>query len=74
MRNGLQMQVVQKQLDHIVLRVVARPQFGPNDAAQLEANARARLPPEMSIGMECVEHLETTRQGKTPYVIRCISA
>jgi short subunit dehydrogenase-like uncharacterized protein len=74
MRNVLQMQVVQTQLHHIVLRVVARPQFGPNDAAQLEANARARLRPEMTIGVECVERLETTRQGKTPYVIRCVPA
>lgn len=68
--NLLRMQAVQQRIGSVLLRVLVRPGFGPNDRAKLEANARAALPPDIDFHIEIADRLETTEQGKTPFVIR----
>jgi phenylacetate-CoA ligase len=68
--NVLQIQLVQDAPDHITLRALTGPEFGPADRARLMANARGKLPSATRVEIEIVDRLETTGQGKTPLVIR----
>jgi phenylacetate-CoA ligase len=65
----LQMQIVQREPDGIVIHALVRPGFGPADIARIEANARAKLPPAMSVRIAVVDRLAQTPSGKTPFVI-----
>lgn len=73
-RNLLQVQIVQERLGSALVRALVRPGFGPADLARLEVNARAKLPPGIDLRIDIVGRLETTAQGKTPYVIRRVPA
>lgn len=68
--NLLQIQLVQEQIGSVLIRALVQPGFGPGDRAKLEANARTRIPPAMDLRIETVDRLETTAQGKAPFVIR----
>jgi phenylacetate-CoA ligase len=73
-RNVLQVQVIQDALDHLLIRILATPQFGCEDQARLLANARAKVPACMKIEITPVDHLETTPQGKAPFILRRVTA
>jgi hypothetical protein len=66
----LQLQIVQAAPDNVIIRALVRPSFGAPEQARLEANARAKIPDSIAIRLELVDHLETSSQGKTPFVIR----
>jgi phenylacetate-CoA ligase len=70
--HALRVQLVQDALDHVTIRVIATREFGSRDGARLMANARAKLSTSTSIDIKVVDRLETTQQGKTPFVIRLI--
>jgi phenylacetate-CoA ligase len=65
----LRLQIVQHAADHIVLRVLAGPQFSHADAERLLRNAEKKAPPPARIDVEIVDSLERTARGKTPLVI-----
>ncbi len=65
----LRLQIVQHAADHIVLRVLAGPQFSHADADRLKRNAQVKAPPPARIEIEIVDSLERTARGKTPLVI-----
>ena len=65
----LRLQIVQHAADHIVLRVLAGPQFSDTDADRLMRNAQKKVPPPARIDIEIVDSLERTARGKTPLVI-----
>lgn len=65
----LRLQIVQHAADHIVLRVLAGPQFSRADADRLLRNAEKKAPPPVRIDVEVVDSLERTARGKTPLVI-----
>jgi phenylacetate-CoA ligase len=71
-RNILQLQLVQDAPDHLLIRVLALPGFGPPDRARLIANARTKVPTAIAIDIAVVDWLETTARGKVPYTIRRI--
>lgn len=66
----LRLQVVQRALDHVVLRALVEPRFGAAQTAQLLANARAKIPAEVRIDVEIAAALERTANGKTPFIVR----
>ncbi len=63
-------QVVHARPDLVVIRVLPAPGFGAAEQAQIEANARRKLPPSMRIVVEVGGELERTAAGKTPFVVR----
>ena len=65
----LRLQIVQHAADHIVLRVLAAPEFSQADADRLMRNAQKKAPPPTRIHIEIVDRLERTARGKTPLVI-----
>jgi len=66
----VRLQVAHLEPGWVELRVLPAGQFGPAQAAALEANARAKLPPSMRLTVRIVEELERTAAGKTPFVVR----
>ncbi|MBV9654472.1 MAG: AMP-binding protein, partial [Acetobacteraceae bacterium] len=66
----LQMQIVQRRPDCIVIRALVRPGFDAGDRERLMANARAKIPPTITIEIETTDRLESSAQGKTPFIIR----
>lgn len=68
--NLLQLQVVQDQIGRITIRVLAGPSFGLRDRLMLERNARSKIPEDTALQIEMVDRLETTAQGKAPFIIR----
>ena len=73
-RNVLRVLVIQDAADHLAIRILATPQFGPDDYARLLANARAKVPESMKIEISAVDRLETTAQGKAPFIVRRIGS
>ena len=65
----LRIQVVQETLDSARIRVVPAFGFCAEDAEQLLANARAKVPPEMHLEVELAQYLERTPRGKTPLIV-----
>jgi phenylacetate-coenzyme A ligase PaaK-like adenylate-forming protein len=65
----LRLQILQRAADHIVLRVLAGPQFSATDADRLMRNAQKKVAPPARIDIEIVDSLERTARGKTPLVI-----
>jgi phenylacetate-CoA ligase len=63
-------QVAHLRPDEVVIRVVPAAGFGESERAQLEANARRKLPPAIRIEVRVVDELERTPLGKTPFVVR----
>jgi phenylacetate-CoA ligase len=71
--NLLQMQIVQREHDGIDIHALVRAGFGPADIARIEANARAKIPPSMTVRIAVVDRLAQTPSGKTPFVIHRIA-
>ena len=72
LKNVFQMQLVQNAYDSVAVNVVAMPGFGPDDLHQIERQARAKIPAEMSVDVCVVEELATGPSGKAPFVIRLV--
>jgi phenylacetate-CoA ligase len=68
--NIRQAQFVQHADYAIELRVIPLPGFGPEDEAALLRACRTKIPAAVPVKVCIVESLETTAQGKTPFVIR----
>jgi phenylacetate-CoA ligase len=66
-------QVIQKRLDHLHLRVVPQPGFGPDDERDLIGRIQGRFTERMQVTVEQVEHIERTRAGKFKAVISELS-
>jgi phenylacetate-CoA ligase len=62
-------QVIQESATEVRVLVLGTAQFTDEDAAQLLANIRRKLPAAMRVDLESVEALERTSLGKTPFVI-----
>jgi phenylacetate-CoA ligase len=65
----LRIQVVQESLELARILVVPAAGLSELDAAQLLANARAKVPPEMRLELEQAQFLERTPRGKTPLIV-----
>lgn len=68
--NLLQVQLVQRNFDEVVIRVRCKPGFGANDRERLIQNARNKIPDSMAVRVEVVDRLTVLPSGKTPLVIR----
>jgi phenylacetate-CoA ligase len=68
--NVLQVQLVQKDFESVVINVVATSAFSPNDAAQLLDQAKAKIPPSIQLTLNVVDRLLTNANGKAPFVLR----
>ncbi len=66
----LQAQIYQPARDRAIIRVLAAPGFGEPERARILANARAKIPPEITVSLETVANLDTAANGKTPFIIR----
>ena len=67
--NLRRIQVIQESATEVRVLVLGAAAFSDKDAAQLLANVRRKLPASMRVDLECVEALERTSAGKTPFVI-----
>jgi phenylacetate-CoA ligase len=65
----LRIQVVQETLNSARIRVVPAPGFCEQDAANLMANVRAKVPCDLSLSVEIAQWLERTPRGKTPLIV-----
>jgi phenylacetate-CoA ligase len=65
----VRLQVVQESLNAARIRVVPAKGFNDIDAAQLLANARARVPGNVELTIENAHWLERTPRGKTPLIV-----
>jgi phenylacetate-CoA ligase len=68
--NVRQAQFVQHADYAVELRVIPLPGFGPEHEAALLHACRTKIPAAVPVRVCVVESLETTPQGKTPFVIR----
>jgi len=68
-RNVIRFQVVQENLDEARILVLPTEDFSTADAELLLGNARARVPPEVSMTVEIAPRLERTPRGKTPLIV-----
>ncbi|MCC7208170.1 MAG: phenylacetate--CoA ligase family protein [Anaerolineae bacterium] len=62
-------QIVQKRLDHLVVRVVPKVGFGPADKADIIQRVQQRLTQKVNVTVEAVEQISRTKAGKFPAVI-----
>lgn len=62
-------QIIQEDLDHVCIRLVASPQYNAEDEATLIHGMKERLGESVDIRIEQVESLERTRAGKFKWVI-----
>jgi phenylacetate-CoA ligase len=62
-------QLVQTDLDRLLIRLVPRPEYSPDDAAHLVRELKARLGADMRIDIELVKELPRTARGKFKWVI-----
>ncbi len=67
--NVVRMQVVQEDFEQVRIFVLPTPEFSANDAEDLLANARSRIPSEVNITVEIATRLERTPRGKTPLIV-----
>ena len=67
--NLRRIQVIQESATEVRVLVLGAPGFSEKDSAQLLANIGKKLPGSMRVDVECVEALERTSAGKTPFVI-----
>lgn len=68
-RNVIRFQVIQEDIDQARIFVLPAPGFSNEDAEALLANARTRIPAEVSITVEIAPRLERTPRGKTPLIV-----
>ena len=62
-------QIVQKQLDEVVIRVVRGQGYSPREEGVIQAEARTRLGGSIRVRFEYVERIERTANGKVRFVI-----
>jgi len=67
--NVVRMQVVQEDFEQVRIFVLPTAEFGTNDAEDLLANARSRIPSDVNITVELATRLERTPRGKTPLIV-----
>lgn len=67
--NVIRMQLVQEDLEEVRIFVLPTEQFSKDDAENLLANARSRIPPEVNVTVELATRLERTPRGKTPLIV-----
>jgi phenylacetate-CoA ligase len=70
----LQMQIIQEALDRVTFQIMVEKDFAPWDRAKLEAHAKLKIPAAMQFRFEIVDRLESLPNGKTPFIIRRITA
>ena len=63
--NVLRLQVVQESFDEVRIFVLPTDGFCKDDAENLLANARIRIPAEVNVTVELAIRLERTPRGKT---------
>jgi phenylacetate-CoA ligase len=68
-QNVIRFQVVQEDVDRARILVLPAPGFSTEDAEVLLANARMRVPAEVSLTVEIAPRLERTPRGKTPLIV-----
>lgn len=71
-KNIAQIQLIQEGYESLFVDVLPLPGFGPEGSKQLLAQAKAKVPSDVTVTVRVVESLERTARGKTPYVIRKI--
>ncbi len=62
-------QIIQKELDRILVRIVPRPDYTERDTEHLIRELKSRLGQETAIEIELVEQLARTKAGKFRWVI-----
>ncbi len=65
----VRMQVVQEAEDEVRIFVLTTDGFCREDAENLLANARARIPEDVAVTVEIATRLERTPRGKTPLIV-----
>src|SRR5215472_7226879 len=70
--NILQVQLVQRDFESVVINVVATSAFSSKDAAQLLDQAKAKIPMSIQLTLNVGDHLVTNARGKAPFVLRMI--
>lgn len=65
----VRIQIIQETLSKIRILVLADPGFSEQDEHRLRDNALAKLSSNIEVSIEIRERLETTAQGKSPFVI-----
>jgi phenylacetate-CoA ligase len=68
-RHVVRLQVVQESVNAARIRVVPTKGFNDDDASQLIANVRARVPGDVKLSVETAHWLERTPRGKTPLIV-----
>ena len=69
MDNVLRLQVVQEGFDDVRIFVLPAAGFCQEDAENLLANARVRVPADVNVTVEIASRLERTPRGKTPLIV-----
>jgi phenylacetate-CoA ligase len=62
-------QIVQRQLDEIVMRIVRADGFGPRDEEVIRYETRNRLGAAMRVRLEYMDTLPRTPRGKLRFVV-----
>jgi phenylacetate-CoA ligase len=70
--NILQVQLVQRDFESVVINVVGTSAFSSKDAAQLLDQAKAKIPMSIQLTLNVGDHLVTNARGKAPFVLRMI--
>lgn len=68
-RHVREAQIVQRQIEEVILRVVRADGFAPADEQAILTAARQRLGPSVCVRVEYVERIERTAAGKFPFVV-----
>jgi phenylacetate-CoA ligase len=69
-KNIFQMQLIQTDYDNVIIRVVAMPDYSEDDARQIMAQARIKIPASINVKIETAGHLLVNKRGKAPFVLR----
>lgn len=72
-RNVYQSQIVQEAIDRVNIIIVPTVHFSNADREQILANARTKIPESIQVNIVTGQRLETTRAGKSPFIIRKIA-
>ena len=67
--NVIRLQLVQEDINVARIFVLPTPEFTVDDAENLLANVRSRVPPEVDVTVEITNRLERTPRGKTPLIV-----
>ena len=67
-------QFIQHHLDRVEVRLDVEPAFSDQDQQMLLDSARTKIPPTIHLAILTDQPLTVTENGKTPFVIRTVSA